>query len=91
MMTVKDQIEDILKKKLKADWIDVQDDTPRHANHPQAKKSTGGHYSVTVVAELFSGKGLLERHKMIYAALKEIRDKIHALAIEAKTPREDKS
>jgi BolA protein len=44
---------------------------------------------VTIVANLFDGKSLVQRHQLIYAALGEMmKDQIHALGINALTPSE---
>jgi stress-induced morphogen len=49
---------------------------------------TGDHFEVRVVASAFEGKPLVERHKMIYAALGAAVDgrNIHALALQTLTP-----
>ncbi|BAW79992.1 BolA family protein [Candidatus Nitrosoglobus terrae] len=67
--------------------IIIQDDSERHKNH--SGHGGGGHYCVTIVSEAFSGKSLLERHRMVYQAVNEaIGKEIHALNIKAYTPRE---
>jgi stress-induced morphogen len=53
--------------------------------------TTGGgdHFAATVVSSAFVGKGPVDRHRMIYAALGDaMRGPIHALALEAETPEE---
>jgi stress-induced morphogen len=60
---------------------------------PDAKVSvtdltgTMDHLKVRVVSELFRGKNLLDRHRMIYQALDEpMKDgRIHALELQAET------
>jgi len=55
--------------------------------------TTGGgdHWAATVVTPAFDGKRLLERHRMVYAALGELmRAEIHALALTTDTPEEHK-
>ena len=60
---------------------------------PDAKVSvtdrtgTMDHLMVRVVSELFRGKNLLDRHRMIYQALDEpMKDgRIHALELQAET------
>jgi BolA protein len=45
---------------------------------------------VHIVSPAFAGKRLLERHKMVNAALAPLMGSIHALSIrKAKTPEED--
>jgi stress-induced morphogen len=60
---------------------------------PNAKVSvtdrtgTMDHFSIRVVSDLFNGKNLLDRHRLIYNALNEpMKDgRIHALEIKAET------
>ena len=85
---MKKLISQILKERLNASHVEVQDDSPKHAGHREAKESGGGHYSVIVVSKLFKGKSLIERHRMIYEALAPLKDKIHALAIKTLTTSE---
>jgi stress-induced morphogen len=56
--------------------------------------TTGGgdHFSATVVSSAFADKGLLDRHRLVYAALGEVmrgnNAPIHALALTTETPEE---
>jgi stress-induced morphogen len=51
---------------------------------------TDNHLEARVISPSFVGKSLIERHKMIYASVKEWidDDTVHALAIKAWTPEE---
>ncbi len=65
----------------------IEDDGARHAGHAGA--ASGGHFNVTIVTPLFTGKTRVARHRLVYDALAEaMRDGIHALAIAAYTPEE---
>lgn len=47
------------------------------------------HFEATVVAPQFSGKRMIQRHQLIYAALgTRMGREIHALSIQALTPEE---
>ena len=48
----------------------------------------GDHYQVLVVSDRFAGKGLVQQHQMVYAAVREEMDSeaIHALALKTFTP-----
>ncbi len=50
----------------------------------------GCNLSVTVVSEAFAGKNLLQRQKMVYAAVNDkiASGELHALTIRAHTPEE---
>jgi len=75
---------------LEPSHIELADDSALHAGHEGAK-SGGGHYRLTIVSPLFSGKNTVARHRMIYAALGSMmQQQIHALAIRAYAPDEAK-
>lgn len=62
----------------------IEDDSHRHVGHAGAA-SGGGHFNVTVVSAAFAGKSLIERHRMVYAALGDAMEReIHALSITAR-------
>jgi BolA protein len=77
-----------LSQALQPQALEVIDDSHKHAGHEGARDGRG-HYTVRVVAAAFAGKAPIARHRMVYAALGELmHTDIHALAIEAKAPRE---
>ena len=88
-MSIADKISEILCQKLPVEKIYIEDESLKHANHQEAKKSQGGHFSILIVSQSFKNKKPLERHRMVYSALgNQFKDKIHALAIQALTPEE---
>ena len=56
----------------------------------EIKDLTGGgdHWQLFVVSPAFEGKGLVEQHQLVYAALKDAMgdQRIHALALKTYTP-----
>ncbi|MEM7248575.1 MAG: BolA family transcriptional regulator [Acidobacteriota bacterium] len=47
------------------------------------------HFAAEVIAPEFSGKTLIERHRMVYATVKDVMGgALHALALSTKTPEE---
>ena len=68
--------------------VEVIDDSAAHAGHAGAA-SGRGHFRASVLSDAFAGKKLLERHRMVYAALGTMMDTdIHALSISARAPDE---
>ena len=62
---------------------DIVDESHLHAGH------AGGHFNVTIVAEIFTGKSTIERHRMVYLAVNDLMpSEIHALSIRALAPEE---
>ncbi|MFZ1181107.1 MAG: BolA/IbaG family iron-sulfur metabolism protein [Herbaspirillum sp.] len=49
----------------------------------------GRHFSAVIVSDAFSGKRLIQRHRLVYAALGDrMREEIHALSMQTLTPEE---
>jgi stress-induced morphogen len=50
---------------------------------------TEDHWRATVISAAFAGKSLIERHRLVMAALSvEMKGPIHALTLDVKTPDE---
>jgi len=79
---IKAKIETLLTQAFRPTYLQVLDESHKHAGHAGA--SQGGHYQVTIVSKAFEGKKLLESHRMIYQALEPVKSSIHALAITTK-------
>jgi BolA protein len=71
--------------------LDIRDDSAAHAGHAGAAAG-GGHFSLVIVSNCFSGLPRLQRHQRV---LREVADlvphPIHALSIKALTPDESTS
>ena len=68
--------------------LDIEDDSAKHAGHAGAR-SGGGHFNVRIVSKVFSGKSLVQRHRLVYDAVGDaMQQEIHALSIQAKAPDE---
>ncbi len=73
---------------LDPEQVEIVDESARHTGHEGAKAG-GGHYFLTIVSSKFIGKPTLMRHRLVYAALKDMMHKdIHALSVKAYTPEE---
>lgn len=82
------RIREQLSNQLNPSQLEIIDDSHKHAGHASARG--GGHFSVNIVSEAFAGKNLVQRHRMVYAALDELlqQNEVHALSIQARTPDE---
>jgi BolA protein len=73
----------------KPELLEIIDNSEAHAGHAGAR-SGGGHYNVTIIADAFEGKSLVQRHQLIYQALGDLmKQEIHALGINAISPSEE--
>ncbi len=71
--------------------LEIVDDSAAHAGHAGARE--GGHFTVRIVSTAFADKTLIQRHRLIHAAVADLmRREIHALSInKAQTPNEARS
>jgi len=90
----KDRVE-LIRKELETQFAPsellVKDQSHLHAGHAGAKGGMG-HFDVSIVSDKFEGKNRVQRHQMIYDALRELlQTDIHALRIKAHAPAERQS
>ena len=76
-----EKIQKILSEAFQPSFLQVKDDSARHAGHAGARQG-GGHFQVEIVSAAFCGKTLLEQHRMVNESLRELLgEKIHALQL----------
>ncbi len=67
--------------------LEIRDDSAAHAGHVGGGGK--GHFYIRVVSEVFSGKSLVERHRLVHDALADLLETdIHALKLSTKAPDE---
>lgn len=85
MADVRSQIESLLRERFAPQLLVVQDDSGRHVGHAGA--SGGGHFSVELVSEAFTGLSLIDQQRQVYEALRTLfPGVIHALALKTSAP-----
>ena len=83
-MDIGDKIEQVLKNSIKVENFEVKDFTGRHLNHEQ--HDGGFHLEAIIVSDEFLEKSLIERHKIVYAALGDLmKHEIHAFSMKTLT------
>ena len=82
---LRQQIRVQLDQHLAPEYIELVDESFKH-NVPRGAQS---HWKLLIVARSFEGKPPVQRHRAVYQALAEqLNGPIHALAIDALTPKE---
>ncbi|ALC41605.1 CG33672, partial [Drosophila busckii] len=71
-------LEDKLRQELQATHVEVYDDSD----------GCGGKFSVIIVSNVFEGKSLLQKHRLVNTTLAEELKKIHAFSQKSYTPKE---
>lgn len=85
-MTTIELIEQRLRERLAPTHLELLDDSAKHAGHRGAT-SAGGHYRLIIVSEEFEGRSLIERHRLVNEAVRDLfGPKIHALSMRTLTP-----
>ena len=85
MAVTAQDIDAALREALAPTLLEVQDDSHLHAGHAGARE--GRHFSVAITSARFEGLARVERHRLVYDALRDLMPRgIHALAIDARTP-----
>lgn len=71
--------------------LDVVDESAQHAGHAGAAPGGQTHWRLSIVSPRFAGQPTVARHRMIYQALGGLmQHPIHALAITARSPEEQR-
>ncbi|KAJ7091149.1 bola-like protein [Mycena epipterygia] len=93
-------LETAIREKLTAQFsptvLRISNDSWQHRHHApmraQGSDGTGEtHFSVQIVSNLFESKTTMQRHRLIYAALREELDGgLHALSLQTKTEAEER-
>ena len=82
MSGTQQRLEERLREQLTPVHLDIVDESALHAGHAGAAGG-GGHFRVRIVSAAFDGKSLLEQHRLVNAALKDlIGGEVHALGLE---------
>ena len=88
-MSVKSRIEERLRTAFRPESLSVEDESHLHAGHAGHRPEGETHFRVYIVSASFVGKGRVDRHRMVNAALaEELADPVHALAIHPTAPGE---
>jgi len=90
-MTAK--IENAIREKLTAafhpSFLEIEDESARHAGHAGARPGGETHFRVKIVSRAFEGKNRVARQREVYGALSaEFAAGVHALSLQTLTPDE---
>lgn len=88
-MSVRDAIEEKLKRSLAPQHLEITDESASHAGHAGAPPGGESHFRIEVVSGVFSGLSRLERQRMVHDLLaEELAGPVHALVLKIRAPEE---
>ena len=83
-----ERIRALVQDRLQPRRLEIRNDSAAHAGHAGAADGKG-HFRLLIVADCFSGRTLVQRHRLVHDALAQLlQDEIHALALVTKSPEE---
>jgi BolA family transcriptional regulator, general stress-responsive regulator len=84
-MRYQDRLQNKLSAAFAPSTLEVIDESHQHHGHGGWQEGGETHFRVRIVSAAFMGKSRVEMHRMINGAVaEELRERVHALAIEAK-------
>jgi len=90
-MSTRDLITQKLTEAFAPAALEVVDESHLHEGHTGHRPGGESHFRVYIVAHAFNGKSRIERHRMVNETLiGELEGSVHALAIRALAPGEDR-
>lgn len=85
IMTVKENVELKVNNSIKPEFLEVIDESHKHAGHVGARPEGETHFHINMTASVFNGKSRVERQRLIYKILaEELAGPIHALSLSLK-------
>ena len=88
-MAMAEQIQRKLFEALAPSELTIEDESARHKGHAGARPEGETHFRVRIVSRAFEGLSRVARSRRVHEILSdELRTRVHALTIEAKTPEE---
>lgn len=88
-MRIYDVIEAKITEALKPAFLEITDNSAKHAGHAGARPEGESHFALVVVSEAFEGLSRVARQRLVYDAIaQEMTDHVHALELKTQTPAE---
>ena len=82
-----ERIRALLQERLHPLKLEIRDDSAAHVGHVGGGGK--GHFRLLIVSEMFSGKTLVQRHRLVHDALAPLLESdIHALVLRTRSPDE---
>ena len=81
-MPVKDEIELRLLAAFAPEWLEVVNESHKHAGHSGDDGTGESHFRITIRAPLFGPMGRVARHRAVHDALGDLNTRVHAIALD---------
>ena len=78
---IKEKIENKIKEAIFTEFLEVIDESFKHAGHYELAKAGETHFLINIQASCLESLSVLEKHKKIYQILSEEIPLIHAISL----------
>ncbi len=90
-MVYAERIRDKLTEAFAPKALEILDESHRHAGHAGAQAGGETHFTVTMISDSFAGQSRVQRQRAVYTVLAdELKERVHALALNLAAPDEAK-
>ncbi len=87
-MSITEKIRQKLNSSLSPDFLEIIDESYKHAGHKENKASSESHFNLIIVSDHFANLNRLARQKLVHGILKEELTHIHAISFKTLTKTE---
>jgi BolA protein len=88
-MTFEEKLTNLLQTEFHPTYLKVENNSSHHAGHASSPQTGESHFTVTMVAEKFSGLSRVNRHRLVNRLVeKDFAAGLHALSLTLLAPEE---
>ena len=88
-MLIQQELEQKLRDAFQPSYIEILNESHLHGGAPRdPNRVRETHFKAIIVADVFANKRMVQQHQLVYRALTDSMQKIHALGLHTFTPGE---
>lgn len=88
-MTLEEKFTHLLQIEFQPTYLKVVNDSAHHAGHANSPRTGQSHFTITIVADKFTGVSRINRHRMVNEVVQsDFSAGLHALSLTLLTPDE---
>jgi BolA family transcriptional regulator, general stress-responsive regulator len=85
-MSVENELKSRLTAAFAPERLEVVNESHKHAGHGGDDGSGESHFAVLIRAQVFAPMSRVARHRAVHAAIGDLNQRIHALALDISAP-----
>lgn len=81
-MPVKDEMDARLRQAFSVQLLEIENESYKHAGHAGDDGSGESHFRIKIRSPDLAAMGRVQRHRAVHAALGDLNDRVHAIALD---------